>query len=100
MTNQEIQLKHIIFPEWCSSKINDNIFIFNINYFNHFNYSSLSLIIIFSFLLLGRTEGVEPSTSESQSNVLPLHYVQHQSGAKNDQLNNGNQIIIHRKIYL
>ena len=32
------------------------------------------------FLLLGRTEGFEPSTSESQSNVLPLHYVQHQSG--------------------
>ena len=30
---------------------------------------------------LGRTEGFEPSTSESQSNVLPLHYVQHQSGA-------------------
>ena len=34
-----------------------------------------------SLHLLGRTEGVEPSTSESQSNVLPLHYVQHQSGA-------------------
>ena len=34
-----------------------------------------------SLHLLGRTEGFEPSTSESQSNVLPLHYVQHQSGA-------------------
>ena len=35
MTNQEIQLKHIIFPVWCSSKINNKFFIVKCNFFNH-----------------------------------------------------------------